>query len=58
MSYKILRILHECSYFIEFIKRVEKNRKNKRLAEQFIAFSQRVNEFNYTGARMLDSLMI
>ena len=35
-------ILHECSCFIEFIKRVEKKRSNARLAEHFICFLQRV----------------
>ena len=36
------RILHECSCFIELIKRVEEKRYNARLAEHFISFSQRV----------------
>ena len=36
-----LRILHECSCFIEFIKRNGENELNK---------------LNYTGAQMLDSI--
>ena len=42
------RILHECSYFIEFIKPVEENSLNKRLAAY--------NKFKNTGAQMLDSI--
>ena len=39
---QIYRILHECSCFIEFIKRVEEKRSNVRLAEHFISFLQQV----------------
>ena len=42
------RILHECSYFIEFIKPVEEKILNKRLVE--------FNKFKNTGAQMLDSI--
>ena len=42
------RILHECSYFIGFIKRVEEKSLNERLAE--------FNKFKNTGAQMLDSI--
>ena len=33
-----LRIEHECSYFIDFIKRVGKKKSNARLAEHFYPF--------------------
>ena len=49
-------ILHECSCFIEFIKRVGEKRKNARLAEHFISFRNEFNKFNNTRARMLDSI--
>ena len=38
----IQEILHKCSCFIEFIKRVGEQRLNVRLAEHFISFSQQV----------------
>ena len=44
--------------FIAFIKGVEEKRYNVRLVEYFIAFLQRVNKFNNTGARMLDSVYL
>ena len=37
---------------LNFIKRFEEKRYNVRLAEHFISFSQRVNKFNKTRARM------
>ena len=36
------RIFHDNSCFIKFIKQVEEKRKNTRLAEHFITFSQQV----------------
>ena len=51
------RILHECSCFIELIKRVEeKIKKNARLSKHFISFCNEFNKFNDTGVRMLDSI--
>ena len=37
------RILHECSYFIGFIKRVRGKRSNARLAEHFFLFRNELN---------------
>ena len=45
----IYRILHECSCFIEFIKRVG-------LPSILSLFHNKFNKFNDTGARMLDSI--
>ena len=39
---RIKMILHECSYFIEFIKRVVEKRKNAWLVEHLISFLQHV----------------
>ena len=51
------RILHECSCFIEFIKRDEQKRSNASLVDYFIFFFFRneFDNFNNAGARMLDS---
>ena len=45
-------LTHECSCFIEFIKRVEE----KRVAKHLSILRKEFNEFNNTGARMLDSI--
>ena len=49
-------ILHECSCFIEFIKRVKEKRWYAKLAEHFIFFRNEFNKFNYIRASMLDSI--
>ena len=48
-------IVHVCSCLIEFIKRVEKQRYNARLAEHFLFFKTRFIKFNNTGVRVVDS---
>ena len=53
---QILRSLHECSCFIEFIKRVEEKRYNVKFAELLTLFRNKFNKFNNTEARMLESI--
>ena len=45
--------LQDCSCFIECIKQVGEKQLNARHAEHFIAFCNKFNKFNNTGARML-----
>ena len=44
-----------CLCFIECINLVEEKRINARLAKYFIFFLSKLNKFNNTGARTLDS---
>ena len=48
-------VLHECSCFIEFIERVWKKRKRE-VCRAFPLFRNRLNKFNNTSARLLDSI--
>ena len=47
-------LLHECSYFIEFIEPAESD--NKCLPNILSFFLNQFNKFNNTGARVLDSI--
>ena len=49
-------ILHKCSCFIEFVKRVEEKRYYAKLAEHLSLCCNEFDKFNNTGARMLDSI--
>ena len=53
-SFNILRILHECSCFIEFIKQVDEEIRCE--ARILSLFRNKFTKFNNTGARMLDSI--
>ena len=50
------RILHECSCFIEFIKRVGERDKMRGLSSILSLFRTEFDKFNNTKARMLDSI--
>ena len=51
------RILHECSCFSDFIKRVgEKGDKMRGLSRNLSLFHNEFNKFNNTRARKLDSI--
>ena len=52
----INRVLHECSYIIEFIKRVGENISCEALPSMWSVFLNEFNKFNNTGARMQDSV--
>ena len=52
-----LRIIHECSCFIDFIKRVGEEIKCK-ACRAFYLFCNKLNKFKNTRARVLDSIII
>ena len=56
LLYLIQRILHACSCFIEFIKRVGEKDQMRGLPSILSLFRNEFNKFNDTGARMLDSI--
>ena len=47
--------IHECSCFIEFIKRVEEKIKCGACRAFYLFFCNEFNIFNKTGERLLDS---
>ena len=49
-------ILHKCSCFIEFIKRVEERDKKQGLSSILFLYCSAFYKFNKTGARMLDPI--
>ena len=49
-------ILHGCSCFIEFIKRVGKSDKMRGLLSILSLFPSEFNKFNKTGVQMSDSI--
>ena len=55
-SYTLYILLHECSCFIEFIKRVGEKIKCEACQAFYRLFAKSFNEFSNKGARMLDSI--
>ena len=49
----ILRILHECSCFIELLNKLEKRDQLRGLPSILSLFPDKFNKFNNTGVRML-----